>query len=289
MKAPAFGYRKAQTIEQALRWLSEEGDDARLLAGGQSLLPALNLRLSQPSWLIDIGALSELRGVAINGAVLRLGALVTHREIEQSPLVARHLPLLARAAPYVAHVAIRNRGTIGGSLALADPAAEYPAVALASEAVIVLRSLRGERRVAASEYFQGLYQTAMAADEMLISVEFPLRSADQRCGFEELARRHGDYALTGLAAEARLGPAGEVLALRLAFFAVADRPVLAVSAAEALRGTCLDPHAVALAKECLARDLAPVGDLQAGSASKLHWARVLLGRALGAVRPPRGV
>jgi len=284
MKAPAFGYRKAQTVEQALGWLAEEGDAARLLAGGQSLLPALNLRLSQPAWLIDIGALSALRGIAVNEGVLRLGALVTHREIEQSALVARHLPLLARAAPYVAHVAIRNRGTIGGSLALADPAAEYPAVALACEAVIVLRSLRGERRVAACDYFLGLYQTAMAADEMLTAVEFPLAGINQRYGFEELARRHGDYALTGLAAQARLSPAGEVLALRPVFFAVADRPVLAVSAAEALRGTCLDAHAVALAKECLARDLAPVGDLQAGGASKLHWARVLLGRVLGALR-----
>lgn len=284
MKAPAFAYRKATTVEQALGWLSEEGDAARLLAGGQSLLPALNLRLTRPAWLIDIGALDPLRGITEGAGVLRLGALVTHREIERSESVARHVPLLAQAAPHVAHVAIRNRGTIGGSLALADPAAEYPAVALACEAVLVLRSLRGERRVAAKDYFLGLYQTAMAADEMLVAVEFPLAPSDQRCSFEELARRHGDYALTGLAAQARIGAAGQVDAIRLAFFALADRPILAVSTGEALTGTRLEPEAVERAKVSLGRDLDPVGDLYSSPASKLHWAQVLLQRACRVMR-----
>jgi carbon-monoxide dehydrogenase medium subunit len=246
-------------------------------------LPALNLRLTHPQYLIDIGELAELRGERLVGSVIELGALTTHRALACSAMVGKHLPLLAMAVPYVAHAAIRNRGTLGGSLALADPAAEYPAVALACEARMRLRSVRGERQVKASDYFQGLYQTALDSDEILCAVEFPIARPNERFGFQELARRHGDYAMAGLAARVQVTEDNRVEQAHLAFFALGDRPILAQRACACLLGQTIHPEVIRKAQQALDDDLSPPDDLQAKASTKLHWAKVLLGRVLSSL------
>ena len=270
MKASAFDYIRADSVAEAVALLGRHGDTAKLLAGGQSLLPALNLRLSAPALLIDIGRIASLRGVAVAGDVLRIGATVTHAELLASPEIARHAPLLARAVAHVAHPAIRSRGTIGGSLANADPAAELPACALALGARILVEGPSGSRTVAAEDFFTGLFETAMAPDEVLTAVEADL-APGAAWGFEELSRRTGDYAIVGLAAHRPHHGAP-----RLAYFAVGTHAVLARHAAEALgRG-----EGLASAEAALADDLEPHDDPQASAAMRLHLARVLLRRVV---------
>jgi len=209
MKAPLFDYAKPRSLSEVFELLATWGDEARLLAGGQTLLATLNMRLSEPAMLIDINGIAELKGISVQrgdggGEVLRIGALVTHSEIEASELVARHAPLLALAVPHIAHRAIRNLGTWGGSIAYADPAAEWPTCLAALEGVVVLRSVRGERRVAAQDFFLDLYTTALAEGEIVAACELPLCRHDDRFVFDELARRHGDYAIVGRARAAGL-------------------------------------------------------------------------------------
>jgi aerobic carbon-monoxide dehydrogenase medium subunit len=242
-------------------------------------VPALNMRLSEPRCLIDINHIAALGGIEERAGALRIGALARHSAVGASPLVARLAPLIHQAIPHIAHPAIRNRGTFGGSLAHADPAAELPACAVALDAVLSLASRRGERRIAARDFFHGLYVTALAPDEIVTAIEIPSAPAGGRSLFLELARRRGDYALAGLAAVARPGD------LRLVFFGVGDRPVEAKAAAAALHGEA-SPGRVAAAQAALAEDLDPAGDLQADSATKLHLARVLLGRAVQALASP---
>ena len=283
MKSPDFDYFRANTLQEALTCLQAHGSNAQLLAGGQSLLAMLNLRLASPHILIDISRIPGLSSIERHGSVLRIGALVTHRQLLDSAEVAASVPLLAQAVPYVAHLAIRNAGTIGGSLALADPAAEYPSVALALQATLIATSLRGERRIAAADYFQGLYQTALAEDEILTAVEFPVATAEQRFSFQELARRRGDYAMVGVAC-AITWSAGRVSDARITFLAMGDGPVLASHAMKALVGTSLDAAAIQASQQALSQDLAPAGDLQATPETKCHLARVLMGRALNPLR-----
>jgi carbon-monoxide dehydrogenase medium subunit len=283
MKAPDFEYVRPASLDEALAELARRGDSAQILAGGQSLMAMLNLRLAAPGCLVDIGGLPGLGEIRREGDVVRVGALVTHRQLEESAEIAASVPLLAQAVPHVAHLAVRNAGTIGGSLALADPAAEYPAVALALEASIVVQGTGGVRRIAAADYFQGFYRTARQAQEILVGVEFPVRRPAERVHFSELARRRGDYAMVGLAALLRFD-AGIVSRARLAFLAVGDRPVLATDAMAALQGRTLDAQTTRAAQDALARDLDPGGDLQADPATKQHLARVLLGRALDHLR-----
>src|ERR1700687_650539 len=226
MKASAFSYARATSVVNALELLVAYGDKAKVLSGGQSLMPAMNLRLISPELIVDIGEIAELRGIAVRGDVLTLGALTRHVELLQSPEVAAHAPLLTEAIAHVAHPAIRNRGTLGGSLAHADPASELPACMVALNATIIVRGPRGERRIAAADFFKGIYETALSAQELLISVELPVAQKNSTHFFHEFARRHGDYALVGLAAQAIVE--GEEFAdLRMAFFAVGDPPVLA--------------------------------------------------------------
>ncbi len=226
MKPAPFSYKKVSEIGQAFDLLDKYGADARLIAGGQSLIPTLNLRLSAPQLLIDISALNTLRGIEVVGNEVRIGALTRHVEIERSPTIAARLPLLAQAMPHVAHAAIRNRGTIGGSLSLADPAAELPACVLALNASMVLASSRGERRVKAMDFFKGLYATALDAYEILVRIDIPLPASGERHHFNEFARRHGDYALVGIAAVCGIqGSAPREL--RLVFFGCGDRPLRA--------------------------------------------------------------
>jgi carbon-monoxide dehydrogenase medium subunit len=257
MKAPAFDYVRVTSVAQACALLAEHGPDARLLAGGQSLLPALNLRLAAPSLLIDIGRIGGLDGIEVGDGVLRIGALARHETVLRHQDVARHAGLLTAALHHVAHPAIRARGTIGGNLAHADPASELPACMLALNAVLEATGPGGVRRIAAGAFFTGLFQTALAPDEMLTAVEIPLPT--RPFFFQEIARREGDYAIVGLAAT------GAGADTRLAFFSVGDRPVL-------VRGD-----------ELLADSLDPPGDLQASPAMRLHLAGVLRSRALAAL------
>ncbi|MCP5266204.1 MAG: xanthine dehydrogenase family protein subunit M [Burkholderiaceae bacterium] len=282
MKAPNFEYVRATSIEDAIAHLVRCGDGAQILAGGQSLVPMLNLRVAAPDCVIDISGIAGLDAIERRGDRIRVGALATHAALGRSPLIAEAVPLLAQAVPHVAHLAIRNVGTIGGSLALADPAAEYPAVALALDATILVRGPGGERGIAASDYFQGLYTTARAADEILVAVEFPAIGADERAHFSELSRRRGDFAMVGLAAQFRFD-GDRIGAARMAFLSVGDRPILARAAMAALQGAMPDAEATRAAQAALETDLSPGDDLHADAATKMHLARVLLGRCLGAI------
>jgi carbon-monoxide dehydrogenase medium subunit len=278
VKAPSFAYAKPRSLEEVFVLLRRT-DDAKVLAGGQTLLATLNMRLSSPAVLVDITGVPGLAGIAVRGDVLRIGALTRHREIERSREVAEHAPLLAQAAPHIAHVAVRNVGTIGGSLAHADPAAEWPACCVALDADIVIASRAGERRVKARDFYKGLFETALGEGELVAAVELPLLGAGYRSVFLELARRHGDYAMVGVAAAAR--PAGGTLAdLRLAFLGAGTTPILARNAMAAAEGKKASPDTIAAAQGVLEKDLAPIGDLNASPATKLHLARVLCGRAL---------
>ena len=279
MKPAPFDYVKPTSLAEAIALLVEHGDQARVLAGGQSLIATLNMRLSQPHLLIDINGLDALAGVTVADGVLRIGALVRHAALEASELVARHAPLLAAAVPHIAHPAIRNRGTIGGSLAFADPAAELPACAVALDARLVVTGPDSARTIPARDFFVGLYETALRPGELVTAVEIPAAGPGACNGFDELARRHGDYAMVGLAAHGtRSGAAFHTL--RLVFFAVGTGPVLAERAAAALVGGPLDAARLQAAQAALDQDLDPPGDLQAGAATKRHLARVLLGRVV---------
>jgi len=271
VKAPSFAYAKPRALDDALALLARP--ESKALAGGQSLIPSLNMRLSSPELLVDITALEDLKGIRLDQEVVRIGALATHAEIERAEVIAKHVPMLAEAVRHVAHPAIRNRGTIGGSLALADPAAEYPACALALNATIVVAGAEGRRQVKAEDFFKGLFETALAPGELIVAVEFPAQLKDQRTAFAELTRRHGDYAIVGLAAFTNND------LRRFAFFGAADRPVLAKHAAAA--------KDLAAAKAALAKDLQPPADLYHSPATKLHLAGVLLERIWNTLSTPR--
>jgi aerobic carbon-monoxide dehydrogenase medium subunit len=280
VKAPPFAYVRARSLAEVFDLLERHGDGARLLAGGQSLLASLNMRLAAPELLIDITRLAELSGIEVRGRRVRIGALTTHAEIQRSAEIAKHLPLLSQAAPHIAHVAIRNVGTFGGSLALADPAAEWPACCVALDARFVLRSRSRTRRVAAREFFHGLYATSLRPNEVLMQVEIAATGPRYRSAFVELARRRGDYATVGVAALARRNAGGVLSDLRLAFLGVAPAPALARAAMAALEGKRASADTIAAAGEALSQDLEPSADLDATAATKLHLARVLTGRAL---------
>jgi aerobic carbon-monoxide dehydrogenase medium subunit len=256
LKAPAFAYAKPASLKEAFELLG--GPNAKVLAGGQSLIPTLNMRLSSPDLLVDITGIPGLAGISVQGSSIKVGALTTHAQLEASETIRMHVPLLAQAVPHVAHAAIRNRGTLGGSLALADPAAEYPAVAVALEAILVLQGKGGERRVNAADFFKGLFETALQPGELLTAVEFPVAKASDKSVFLELARRHGDYAIIGLAAHNG----------RYAFLGAGDRPVLFSF-----------ENNLEKARETLKSGLKPPSDLYNSSATKLHLAVVLLERA----------
>jgi aerobic carbon-monoxide dehydrogenase medium subunit len=281
MKASAFAYARATSVANALDLLSTHGEKAKVLSGGQSLLPAMNLRLIAPELVVDIGELAELRGIAVKGNVLTIGALTRHVDLLKSPEIAAHAPLLKRAVAHVAHPAIRNRGTIGGSLAQADPASELPACMLALGATIIARGTSGERRIAAREFFTGIYETVLAAQELLVAVELPVTAENSAHFFHEFARRHGDYAIVGLAAQAVVTN-GQFADLRLGFFAVGDRPLLARSAGK-LVDVVITPAVLARAASALHDELEPLEDQQATPAMRRHLAKVLLMRCISSL------
>ena len=269
MKPAPFAYRKARSLDEAVALLGEQAD-ARLLAGGQSLIATLNMRLSAPSLLIDINGVPGLDQIAVKDGTVSIGALTRHAQAERSEAIARHAPLIAKAMPYIAHPAIRNRGTIGGSIAFADPAAELPACLLALGGEVEAQGPNGPRRIKADDFFKDLYETALAAGDVLTRLHVPAATADTRCGFAELARRHGDYAIVGLAATARAKGKG-LSEVRLAFFGVGNTPLRARKAEAALADGNVDAAIAAL-------DLAPHDDIQATGAEKKHLAGVLLRR-----------
>lgn len=279
MKPPRFSYLRADSTEHACLLLAEHGEEARILAGGQSLMPTLNMRLSRPKLLVDINHCSELEGISFDGDTVRIGALTRHVDVMNSEVVKRHLPLIAEAIENVAHVAVRNRGTFGGSLALADPAAEMPACLLALGGQVVLQSVRGRREVAAEEYFLGLYQTAREPDEVLVEALMTAQSKRSRSSFKELARRQGDFAMAGVAVTA-IGDAGRLDAVRLVYFGTEVKPTLAVTAMAAAEGRPCNKATIAAVCEALASDLDPMENQLGTPATKLHWQKVLTTRAL---------
>jgi carbon-monoxide dehydrogenase medium subunit len=282
MKSSAFDYVRASSPQHALQLMAEHGDNARLLAGGQTLLATLNMRLSQPALLVDIGGLTQLAGISVEGGMLRIGAMTRHVEVEESPLVAQHAPLLAQAAPHIAHRAIRNLGTFGGALAYADPAAEWPACVVALGGTLVLLGAGGERRVPAADFFQGLFTTARRDDELLVACELPLIAPGQRHHFSELARRHGDYAIAGLAACATV-QGSQLSDVRLAFLSLDDRPVRARAAEAVLAAGPLTPARLGEADAALRAELQPFGDLTHSAAAKTQMAATLMRRAVKAL------
>ncbi len=279
MKAPRFSYVRAESVEHVLGLLEEHGEEARILAGGQSLMPTLNMRLSQPKLLIDINRLAALEGISLQGDNVRIGALARHVTVANSPIVAEHLPLVAEAMPHIAHVAVRNRGTFGGSIALADPAAELPACALALGATFVVASAGGMRSIAAADYFRGLYETARKPNELLVEALIPVQKPGFVSVFMELARRHGDFAVAGVAFHLEIA-SGVVGSGRLAYFASEDKPTLAGGALAAIVGKPLDSRSGDAAAAALAGDLKPMSNPQGSAKMRLHLQRVLTRRAL---------
>jgi carbon-monoxide dehydrogenase medium subunit len=279
MKAPRFAYARPASLAEALALLAEYKDDARVLAGGQSLVPMMNFRVAAPKVLVDINRIAGLSGIKVAKNHLRIGALTRHVEIERSVDIARHLPLVAAAMPHIAHPAIRNRGTFGGSCALGDPAAELPACALALAATFIAAGKKGERRIAARDFFTGLYATALKAGELLVAAEFPLPKPGYASAFGELARRHGDYAMVGVAAHG--STQGQKFSdMRVVFFGVEDRPGRTARLERALDGQPATQMTVESAIAELDADLSPRADLHGSAATKLHLAKVLAARVL---------
>jgi aerobic carbon-monoxide dehydrogenase medium subunit len=272
LKPAPFAYAKAKSLEHAIELLARPDGEARLLAGGQSLMATLNMRLSAPKLLIDINHLPGLAGIAVKNGQIEIGALTRHVEAERSAEIARHAPLIALAMPHIGHAAIRNRGTLGGSIAFADPAAELPACLLALGGEVEIAGEKGKRTVKADDFFKGLFETALGPRDVLTAIRVPAAGKDTRVGFAEFARRHGDYAMVGLAASAKIAGAG-LSDVRLAFFGIGNTPVRARKAEAALAGGELDDAVTALAS-----DLTPSDDIQATGATKQHLAGVLLRR-----------
>lgn len=279
MKPAPFAYARATSLSHAVDLLATP--DARILAGGQSLMASLNMRLSHPALLVDINRLPGLDAISIDNGVVHIGALVRHAQAEASADIARHAPLIAHAMPHIAHPAIRNRGTLCGSLAFADPAAELPACMVALDADFHIHGPAGARTVKADAFFKHLFETALGPRDILTGVSFKAATAHARTGFGELARRHGDYAIVGLAATATASANG-IAAPRLVYFGVGATPVRASRAEAALAAGDLDAAVAALAD-----DLDPQDDIQASAATRRHLAGVLLRRVAAQLTEPR--
>ncbi|MBW3571668.1 MAG: xanthine dehydrogenase family protein subunit M [Gemmatimonadetes bacterium] len=281
MKPAPFEYHRPDSVDEALALLAEHGYDAKLLAGGQSLVPAMNFRLAAPAVLIDLNRIPGLDGIAEADGGVRIGAMTRQRAAERSATVASRVPLLAETLPYVAHAQIRNRGTIGGSIAHADPAAELPAVMLALDARFHLRGPGGTRVVSAGDFFTGLFGTALEAEEMLVEVEVAPAAPRTGWAFDEVSRRHGDFALAGIAATVQVDDEGRCTGARIALLSVGDGPVLATQAAAALVGQAPTDAAVRAAAEAAAqRDVDPPGDIHASPAYRRQLVDVLVRRVL---------
>jgi carbon-monoxide dehydrogenase medium subunit len=286
MKAPRFKYHDPTTVEEALAWLAHHGDDSRVLAGGQSLMPILNFRLARPGHLLDINRIADLARIEETaGGGLRLGAMVRQRTLERSPAVASRAPLIVRALPLVGHPQIRNRGTLGGSLAHADPAAELPAVMVAMEAQLTLQRAGSERTMRAEDFFVGALATALEPEELLTQITLPPWSDRTGCSVQEVAKRQGDFALGGVATTLTLGPEGQIAGIRIVCFGVDERPVRVLEAESFLMGQ--QPHEAVFAEagRIVSARLDPMDDIHASGAYRKRLAGVLTHRALAASVP----
>lgn len=280
MKPPVFHYVAPESLDDAVQQLGEHGDRAKVLAGGQSLVPLLNLRLAAPEVLIDVNGVPGLDHIEAWDGGLAIGALARQSSLERSRLAGERLPLLAEAIGFVGHPTIRHRGTLGGSLAHADPAAELPAVMLALEASFVARSPRGERTISASEFFHGYLTTALADDELLTEVRVPGVPPGTGSAFVELARRFGDFAICGAAATITLDENGRCDGVRIALCGVGATPLRATQAETLLVGALPDAVTVATAAEHAAADVDPQTDVHGSAAYRRKMAIVMTGRAV---------
>ncbi|MFQ5942271.1 MAG: FAD binding domain-containing protein [Anaerolineales bacterium] len=282
MKPPPFKYIPAESVEHALEQMSAHGDAAKLLAGGQSLIPAMNFRVLQPSVLIDLNRIGDLEYIRpSDGGVLAFGAMTRQRDIERSQDVERAAPLLYEAMPHIAHPQIRTRGTIGGSLAHADPAAELPVVAIAAGANMKATGPDGDRMIEAKDFFEGMFSTVLGPDEMLVEISFPVISAKTGWCFEESSRRRGDYAMMGVAVEVELDDEGACKDARLVYLNAGDGPIEAESAEAMLRGEAPSQEVIAAAaREAAETEIDPMGNVHATVDFQRHLARVLTERAL---------
>ena len=285
MKPPPFTYRRPRTLDEAVSQLAESDGEAKVLAGGQSLVPLLNFRLLAPQVLVDINGLEDLDGVKPGERGLRIGALTRHRTVETSALVRERCPVLASAAAEVGHLAIRNRGTFGGSLAHNDPAAEFPLVAVLLDAEIQTASPSGERSLSASDFFVSYLATALEPDELIVSVEVPSLPAHTSWGFEEFSRRYGDFALAAAAATLTIED-GEIQEARIALAGVGLTAFRASAAEELLVGERMEPELLERAADAARDACDPTSDLHASADLRRHLAGVLTRRALSAASPP---
>lgn len=280
MKPPPFLYARPETLSEALAVLADAGEDAKVLAGGQSLVPLLNFRLARPSVLVDLNWVQELTGLERTNGTIRIGAMLRQRAAEQSPVIQEGCPLIVRGLEYVGHLQIRNRGTVGGSIAHADPAAELPAVALATGAEMEVRSVRGERTVPAEDFFQGPFTTALAPDEILTAVRFPLTEG-ARVGFLELARRSGDFALGGVAALVRFDDGSRIVSeASLVALGMGGEPRRLAGSQDAVRGRELTDDVLKGAAAAASREVDPFTDVHADAEYRRELVGVLLTRVL---------
>jgi carbon-monoxide dehydrogenase medium subunit len=285
MKPAPFEYVAPASLVEALAVMAEHGSEAKLLAGGQSLVPVMNFRLAQPAMIVDLNNLTELSGVRRENGAIRLGSMVRLRQLEFDETVADWLPLLHETMPYIAHPQIRNRGTLGGSLAHADPAAELPVVAVVLNGRFHLQSQNSSRWVNASDFFTGLFTTALEPEEILTEVELPILPERTGYAFVELARRHGDYAQAGVAVTARLDEAGMCQEARLVYLNVGEVPMVAEKTAVSLQGQPLDDDTIKAAAEMATQnEIEPTSDVHATADYKRHLAKVLTIRALKQVK-----
>lgn len=284
MKPAPFAWHAPDSTEAALALKAEHGDEARFLAGGQSLIPAMNFRVAQPAMLIDLNRIPSLETLRFEpDGTLLIGATCRYRTIERHPEVARRFPLLMEALAEVAHPQIRSRGTLGGNLAHADPASEMPAVMIALDARFTLCSVRGDREVAARDFFLGPLTTLLASDEMLAGIRIPPAPPRTRTAFREFARRRGDYAMCGVAAVVTTNEAGRCAAARLVFLGAGPTPMAAPRAAAALVGTALDDPDIEAVATLAQEEVDPLGSVHATPAYQRHLAGVLATRALRAI------
>lgn len=281
MKPPPFEYYAASGLAEALELLAEHGDEGKVIAGGQSLVPLLNFRVVRPSCLVDINGVSELDYIRIDeGASVRIGALTRQADLEQSGEAAAHVPVLAEAVRHVGHVQIRNRGTVGGSAVHADPAAEIPAALVALDASFLVESRRGSRRIGSEEFFVGIFTTALAPDELLTAIEIPVPAPSTGWAFCEFARRHGDFALGGVAALVTVGPSGVCEAAAIALLGAAPTPTRAPDAEAWLRGRRLDENVAREAARRATADIDPFGDIHGSATFRRRVLGELVRRAL---------
>ncbi len=290
MKAPPFTYHRPATLDAALALLNEHGDDAKVLAGGQSLIPLMGLRMGRPGHVVDIGRIPGLDTIDVVGdGAVTLGALVRHEQAKNSTAIREHAPLVADTMPWVAHRAIRTRGTLLGSIAHADPAAEMPAVVIATQATMTATSVRGSRQIAADDFFEGYLDTALTADEILTGVTFPVWPTSAVGSVVEVARRHGDYALVGLVTKLEIGADNLITDAALAFFGAGSTAIRVSSAEQRLVGSPANAETFAVAASIVSAELQPPGDIHGTTAYRKHLAGTLARRGLDAAAAKIGV